>query len=244
MKTLARLAGGMIVLLGVGAPALAATVLPGNGAQRTFIWHSGGPGVNEIVLTPTYETFANTPPFRLGSRPNFDPALPEGPSNRPFYTIYVPGPNSSVLERIFATMGADAEPGTHPESGTNDDPAPYAYAGDRRYRANPFRGITPPLRNALSPVPATGQTNRTPENAANPLTSRTTKFPLGPDGDMYPTASPTGDTPDSRILDFFLDPTQGYNPGGGPRLPVPRRTDEHRRQSDRRDGIRRGFQRR
>ena len=32
---------------------------------------------------------------------------------------------------------------------------------------------------------------------------------------MYPTASPTGDTPDSRILDFFLNPTQGYNPGAG-----------------------------
>ena len=28
---------------------------------------------------------------------------------------------------------------------------------------------------------------------------------------MYPTASPTGDTPDPRILSFFLNPTNGYN---------------------------------
>ena len=205
MKTLCCVATG-VVLFGSGAPALAATVLPGNGAQRTFIWHSGGPGVKKIVLTPTHEAFANEPPFRLGSRPNFDPNLPQGPSNRPFYTIYVPSPNSSVLERIFASMGPDAEPGTNPDTAENDDPSPYAYVDPLAERANPFRGITPPTRNGLPNIPASGQTNRIPM-------SRTTDLPLGPQGDVYPTASATGDTPDSRIQDFFLNPTQGYNPG-------------------------------
>jgi len=210
----ARVAGGVIVLFGIGAPTLAATVLPGNGAQRTFLWHSNSCNEEKLALTPSYETFENSPPFRLGSRPNFDPNLPEGPSNRPFYTIYVPGPNSSVLERIFASMGADAEPGTNPDTGVNDDPAAYAYAGALADRANPFRGITPPTRNGLVNVPASGQMNRIPM-------SRTTNFPLGPAGDVYPTASPTGDTPDPRILSFFLDPTQGYNPGGGPSFLFP-----------------------
>ena len=207
MKTFCCIATG-VVLFGSGAPALAATVLPGNGAQRTFIWHSGGPGVKKIVLTPTHEAFANEPPFRLGSRPNFDPILPQGPSNRPSYTIYVPGPDSSVLERIFASMGADAEPGKNPDTAENDDPAPYAYVEPLAERANPLRGITPPTRNGLPILAASGQTNRIP-------ISRTSDLPLGPDGDAYPTASPTGDSPAPRILDFFLDPTQGYNPGGG-----------------------------
>jgi hypothetical protein len=213
MRKIARLVGPVTVLLVVGAPALAATVLPGNGAQRNFIWHAGGPGVKKIVLTPNYQEIENVPPFRLGNRPNYDAGLPESPSNRPSYRIYVPGPNSSVLERIFALMGPDAEPGTNPDSGVDDDPAPYAYAGSLSDRANPLRGITPPTRNGL-PTLATGQTSRIP-------VSRTTNLPLGPDGDVYPTASPTGDVPDPRILAFFSHPTQGFNPGGGPAFLFP-----------------------
>ena len=84
-------------------------------------------------------------------------------------------------------------------------------------RANPFRGITPPTRNGLIsayrpvlggplvPLP-NGQTNRVPQ-------SRTTDLPPGFYGDIYPTASPTGDIADPRIVEFFLQPDTGYLPG-------------------------------
>jgi hypothetical protein len=92
--------------------------------------------------------------------------------------------------------------------------------GTLRDRANPFRGITPPTRNSLPNTTffggSNGQTPRTPENASNQVTSRTTNLPVNSFGQMYPTASPTGDTPDPRILDFFLDPDNGYRAGANP----------------------------
>jgi hypothetical protein len=66
--------------------------------------------------------------------------------------------------------------------------------GTLRDRANPFRGITPPTRNSLPNTTffggSNGQTPRTPENASNQVTSRTTNLPVNSFGQMYPTATP------------------------------------------------------
>ena len=211
MKRSKSAALGAIGLLLAGAPALAATVVPGDGAQRTFIWHAGSTNVQTIVMTPVYETFANVPPFQLGSLPPFNPNLPAGPTNRPFYTVWVPGVNSSILERIFATMGADAEPGKNPDTGRNDDPAPYAYAGTLADRANPFRGLLPPTRNGLVPG-ASGQAPRAPVRRSVNI------GPPANGGVPYPNDSTSGDTVDPRVSTFFNDPVFGWN-GVIPRFP-------------------------
>jgi hypothetical protein len=167
-------------------------------------------------------------------------AFGPGPWNREFITIVEDRQGFPGLDTLFRTRGADAELGANQDTGVNDDPANYTFEpvlnhlwalrskkgpdggagrtmvmgpwlpknsirslGTLSDRANPFRGITPPVRNGLPLVPGV-QDRRVPS-------PRTSNFPAPLVGAPYPTTDPNGDTLDQRIVDFFLDPVNGYN---------------------------------
>ena len=185
--------------------------LPVSPSNRPFITivrdREGFPGLDALFRTrgPDGEIGENLDYASLSDASVFGPA-----NDDPANYLFTP-----VLDYVWALRSKKGPDGGAGRTMIMGPWLPKNYIrtiGTLRERANPFRGITPPVRNALPGAP-TGQTNRTPENAANRLNSRTTNLPPGPDGDIYPTASPTGDTPDSRILAFFSNPGYGYNPG-------------------------------
>jgi hypothetical protein len=73
-------------------------------------------------------------------------------------------------------------------------------------RANPFRGVQPPTRNSLENVLTPGG-----QQSPRGFTPRTTDLPPPLSGPAYPYADPNGDMADPRLVDFFLDPTYGWN---------------------------------
>src|SRR5262245_183510 len=163
------LLGAGVALAAPGAPR-AAPVVPGNGLQRHFVWHTGDSSVKTLPLGErTLVEVAN--PICVGSQipgqsPHFCTCIgstsvqcqvqfPGGqtqptPASRPTRLALVLEPDAPALATVFGLAGADAILGPNPfQAGASDDPADYVGAGELADRANPFRGPRTPTGHGL-----------------------------------------------------------------------------------------------
>jgi hypothetical protein len=182
---------------------------PGNRPMITIVRdREGFPGFDTLFKTRGADAeLAENP----GYRSLYDPSMIEPYNDDP--AVYTFEPVEDYVWTFRSKLGPDGGAGRTLVMGPWLPKNYIRTLGTLHDRANPFRGITPPTRYNLPPGSPNGQTNRVPM-------SRTTNLPpaMGPSMAIYPTANtPTdaipgvGDTPDPRILAFFLNPTQGYD---------------------------------